>query len=160
MSSIHFNGKTFSSLEEMPASERMMYDQIMQVFVDADKNGIPDIFEGDIVKNVMKYASTSFVVNGRSVESLDHLPPEVRSQVAQAFEKMKTLGLISGDMVQMSAGSQPGADAAAIRPSPPLMQSEPVHSEMSGSIGLLLLLGVIILVLCAGAAAYLFLVAR
>jgi hypothetical protein len=160
MSSIKFNGKTYSSLEEMPAAERMMYDQIMSVFADADKNGIPDIFEGDIVKNVLKFGSTSYVVDGRSMQSLDSLPPEVRSQVAQAFEKMKVMGLISGDIPLMSSGNQPGVDAAAIRPSLPLMQPNPVQSEVSTSRGLLLMLGVIVLVLCAGGAAYLLLLPR
>ncbi len=160
MRNINFNGKTYSSLDEMPAAERMMYDQIMSVFADSDKNGIPDIFEGDIVKNVLKFASTSYVVDGRSMQSLDSLPPEVRSQVAQAFEKMKEMGLISGDIPLMSNGNQPGVDAAAIRPSPPLMQPNPVHSEVSTSRSLLLLLGVIVLVLCAGGAAYLLLLPR
>ena len=157
MSSINFNGKSYSSLEEMPAAERMMYDQIMSVFKDEDKNGVPDIFEGDIVKNVTNFATTSYVVDGRSVQSLEHLPLEVRSNVAQAFEKMKSMGLISGDMPNISVSSQSQADSAAIRPSPPLMQPEPVHSEVSSSRGLLVILGVIILVLCAGAAAYLLL---
>jgi hypothetical protein len=157
MSSINFNGKTYSSLEEMPAAERMMYDQIMAVFKDEDKNGVPDIFEGDIVKNVMNFATTSYVVDGRSVQSLEHLPPEVRSKVAQAFEKMKSMGLLSGDIPSISESGLPRTDAAAIRPSPPLMQPEPIHSEVSGSRGLLVLLGVIVLVLCAGAVAYLLL---
>ena len=50
---ILFNGKTYNSLEEMPAKERQAYEQIRKIFVDANGNGIPDFLEGDIVKNVI-----------------------------------------------------------------------------------------------------------
>ena len=50
---IMFNGKTYNSLEEMPANERMAYEQMQKIFVDANGNGIPDFLEGDIAKNVM-----------------------------------------------------------------------------------------------------------
>ena len=45
---IIFNGKTYNSLEEMPANERQAFEQMQQIFVDANGNGIPDFMEGDI----------------------------------------------------------------------------------------------------------------
>jgi hypothetical protein len=43
---IIFNGQEYSSPEEMPAEVRRAYDQAMgSVLADADRDGIPDIFE-------------------------------------------------------------------------------------------------------------------
>ena len=43
---IVFNGKEYASQEEMPVDVRQAYDQAMgTVLADADRNGIPDIFE-------------------------------------------------------------------------------------------------------------------
>lgn len=44
---IVFNGKEYSSLEEMPAEIRREYERAMAtVLADTDRDGIPDIFEG------------------------------------------------------------------------------------------------------------------
>ncbi len=48
MSKIIFNGKSYDGLEEMPPGEREAYTHIMALFADANQNGIPDIFEGDL----------------------------------------------------------------------------------------------------------------
>ena len=43
---IIFNGREYANADEMPAEARAAYEQAMGVFTDADRNGIPDIFEG------------------------------------------------------------------------------------------------------------------
>ena len=43
---IIFKGREYSNADEMPAEARAAYEQAMSVFTDADRNGIPDIFEG------------------------------------------------------------------------------------------------------------------
>lgn len=45
---IIFNGREYKSADEMPPEARAAYEQAMSVFTDADRNGIPDIFEGKI----------------------------------------------------------------------------------------------------------------
>ncbi len=50
MATIIFNGKTYNSLEEMPANERQTYEQIANMLVDKNGNGIPDFLEGDLVQ--------------------------------------------------------------------------------------------------------------
>lgn len=45
-STIVVNGRTYSSLDEMPPEARAAYQQMMGVFADKDGNGVPDILEG------------------------------------------------------------------------------------------------------------------
>ncbi len=160
MPQIHFNGHTYNSLEEMPATERAMYDQVMKIFTDADKNGIPDIFEGDFVKNAMNFATTSFMVNGQSVQSLEGLPPDVRTKVDQAMKRMREMGLIPEGQPLNAAARTPDWDNQAIRPSMPLMQPGSVHSEIGTSRGLLFALAAIVLLVCAAAVVFLFFLQR
>jgi ribosomal protein S27AE len=42
---ILFNGQKYSGVEEMPAGVRQSYEQAMRVFVDSNRNGIPDFLE-------------------------------------------------------------------------------------------------------------------
>ena len=50
MEIISFNGKTYNSLEEMPADQRAAYEQVMSFMKDENNNGIPDMFEGDVIQ--------------------------------------------------------------------------------------------------------------
>ncbi len=43
---IIFNGREYANADEMPPEARAAYEQAMSVFADADRNGVPDIFEG------------------------------------------------------------------------------------------------------------------
>ena len=49
MPDIHFNGKTYHDIAEMPAMERQAYEQLMAIFKDEDQDGTPDIFQGDVI---------------------------------------------------------------------------------------------------------------
>ena len=81
MATIIFNGKSYNSLEEMPANEKMAYEQMMNIFVDADGNGIPDFLEGDMVKNVMTAVTSNISVNGQMYEGMNELPTDVREKI-------------------------------------------------------------------------------
>lgn len=95
MPTIVFNGKTYNSPDEMPANERQAYEQMMGMFVDQDGNGIPDLLEGDLVKNVLTAHSTMVSVSGKTVSSLDELPPDVRQKVDGAFQMLSSLGILT-----------------------------------------------------------------
>lgn len=99
MATIIFNGKTYNALDEMSTEERQAYEQIANMLVDKNGNGIPDFLEGDIIKNVTSFynAASSINVNGNVYNNLDELPPDVQSKVQNAFVKMADMGLVSKD---------------------------------------------------------------
>lgn len=101
---IIFNGKTYNSLEEMPPNERRAYEQMMNIFVDANGNGIPDFLEGDMVKNVMSAVTSNIHFNGQVYEGLNELPPDVREKIQGAFEKMTELGVVTKTTSPMMMG--------------------------------------------------------
>ena len=43
---ITVNGKTYASVEEMPAEVRQQYERAMSMLPDRDGNGVPDVLEG------------------------------------------------------------------------------------------------------------------
>ena len=98
MATIIFNGKSYNSLEEMPQNEKQAYEQMMEIFVDENGNGVPDFLEGDIVQNVLKQFSTKVVIEGKTVHGLNELPPEMQANVQSAFKKLSQLGVLPGDM--------------------------------------------------------------
>ncbi len=78
---INVNGQSYARWEDVPADVRQ---QLAAVLPDADKNGVPDLFEtGALPQGAV--SSTAIVVNGQSVSSLDQLPPEVRQTLHQVF---------------------------------------------------------------------------
>ncbi len=85
---IIFNGKNYNSLEEMPANERMAYEQMQKIFVDANGNGIPDFLEGDVAKNVMTAFTSVINYDGKVYNTMDELPAEARQKVQDAFAKL------------------------------------------------------------------------
>ncbi len=69
-SGISFNGREYKRLEDMPASERALFDQAMKSL---EKPG-----DGSTV-SVRSFTSSRFIINGREYESPDQMPPEVRA---------------------------------------------------------------------------------
>src|SRR5512147_596328 len=98
MATIIFNGKTYNDINDMPADERQVFEQMSQMFVDKNGNGIPDFLEGDIVKNVITARSTqaNINVNGRTYNSFNELPPEMRQHVDGAFKMLSKMGFLDG----------------------------------------------------------------
>ena len=65
---INVNGQNYSRWEDVPAEVRQ---QLAATLPDADKNGVPDLFEGNLgglPADVQTFASTSIVVNGQQVQ--------------------------------------------------------------------------------------------
>jgi hypothetical protein len=98
---IVIDGKTYNSVDEMPEDVRRTYEEAMRgvgefspagmpgtgndlknIFADKNNNGIPDVFEGSQSINI---GGMKFVVDGRTYNSLDQLPPEARAKYEQAM---------------------------------------------------------------------------
>jgi hypothetical protein len=172
MSIVSFNGKTYNSLEEMPADQRAAYERVMAFLKDENHNGIPDMFEGDAIQKMVKLAANSrVVINGQEMKSLDSLPPEARAKFDQAMQRLSQLGISLPTGQQMPGIlSQPAGQSAtpqiapaepAFPQSPSIIQSSPsaISEETGSRTGVLLLavLGVVLLCALAAAAGYLFL---
>jgi hypothetical protein len=154
---IIFNGKSYNSLEEMPANEREAYESMFNIFKDANGNGIPDFLEGDIAKNVTTAFANVVNYNGQVYGNLDELPPEAREKVKAAFVKLNNLGLIAGTPMGAAAQPKPPAFEPAFKSSKPLLQQEPAFEE-SGNKNWIIILGFLgLTLLCAAAfAVYMF----
>jgi len=131
MPQIHFNGKTYNDLAEMPATEREMDEQLMSIMQDEDGNGVPDILEGDVVSNIIEVVKKSGVDSG-GITALEQMSPEMRARISKGVAKLQEFGLLSG-MPDLSHVSQmPTWEDTEIRPSKPIIQSPSVIQEDSG----------------------------
>ena len=160
MPKIHFNGKTYNDLAEMPATEREAYDQLMGIFKDEDQDGTPDIFQGDVVGNIIEVVKkTSGDPEGAA--ALERMSPAMRARISKGVAKLYELGLISGtpDLPEewpfSSSGEAPSWEDAEIRPSKPIIQSPSAIQEDSGSRVRVLIILALMLALCVfGVAVY------
>lgn len=125
MPSVIFNGKTYNSIEDMPADERKAYEQVSQILVDKNGNGIPDLLEGDMAQNVLAAHSTGMhvTVNGKVYRTLEDLPPDLRQSVDGAFKVLSSMGILP---------SQSEAKPSQANP-PPQTGSKPFLSTPSSS---------------------------
>ena len=161
MSILSFNGKTYNSLEEMPADQRAAYEQVMAFMKDENNNGIPDMFEGDVVQKMIGLAAnTRIIVNGQEMQGLEALPPEAREKFDNAMQMLGRLGILPAGTQEMLGTSfqsapQISTSEPAFARSPSIIQSTPsAISEDTGSRTAVILLAVLgILVLCAVTAA-------
>lgn len=103
MATITFNGKTYNSIEEMPALERQAFEQLSSMFVDKNGNGIPDFLEGDLASNVITAFTSNVNINGKTYNNANELPDDMRQRVQGAFEKMAELGLVTKTSSPMMA---------------------------------------------------------
>ncbi|MBX3036314.1 MAG: hypothetical protein KF758_05310 [Anaerolineales bacterium] len=102
MPQIHFNGKTYNSLEEMPLEMRQAYQQIADMMIDKNGNGIPDFLEGDIVKNISNIYTTASTINfnGNTYDNFNQLPTDVQAKVSTAFNQMAGMGIVSQETAE------------------------------------------------------------
>jgi RNase P/RNase MRP subunit p29 len=82
---IVFNGREYSSADDMPPDVREAFERTMRLTADSDRNGVPDVFEGRD-GNVTSVTRQKIVVNGREYGSVEEMPPDVR----QAYERMRS----------------------------------------------------------------------
>lgn len=156
MATIIFNGKSYNSLEEMPPNEKDAYEQMMEIFVDANGNGVPDFLEGDIVQNVLRQYSTKVVVENKTIHGLGDLPPEMQQNVQVAFKRLTQLGVLPKDMPIMNAAEAIQGGQGPLIKSRPFVSREfsPAIQEEKGSNFLLWALAGVVLLFCLAAAAF------
>ncbi len=130
MATISFNGKTYNSLEEMPADQRAAYEQVMAFMKDENNNGIPDLFEGDVIQKMLGLANTRVVVNGQEVQTLDSLPPEARAKFEKAMTKLSQLGVLPQG-AQGFPSQTPFQSAPQITSREPIFQQSPAFTQSS-----------------------------
>ena len=84
------NGQNYDTWEDVPAEVRQ---QLAATLPDADKNGVPDLFEGNLsglpqgsqTLGGQTFSSASIMVNGKTVSSASDLPPEIQEQLQKAL---------------------------------------------------------------------------
>jgi len=141
---IVIDGKRYKSVDEMPADIRQKYESAMQglnknqnglpdmlensnPFGDKNQNGIPDTFEG-LVSNGM--SSTRIIADGKTYNSLDELPPEIRAKYEQAMSSMDANrngvpDFIEG-MLNVPMPTTKSASPGFGTPNPPTVSSKPI----------------------------------
>jgi hypothetical protein len=101
---ININGQSYTTWEDVPEDIRK---QVAAKLPDANQNGVPDVFEGDLssLANLANAQTTftSISVDGQPVSSLGQLPPEVQEMLRN------TLGIVQPGSV---AAPPPGTPAA------------------------------------------------
>ncbi len=164
MPKIQFNGKTYNDLAEMPATERQAYEQLMAAFKDENQDGIPDIFQGDVVSNIVKAAtSSSYVVDGKHVSGLSQMTQEQRIKLEKGMSMLKKMGVISEmpDFESKLHPSHPEAmpvwDDTEIRASKPLRRQKSAIQMDGGGSRVLLIAFVVFGLLVCGAGVVFFL---
>jgi len=128
MEIISFNGKTYNSLEEMPADQRAAYEQVMSFMKDENHNGIPDMFEGDAIQKMIGMASTRIMVNGQEMQGMESLSPEARAKFDKAMQKLSQLGILPS--ATSGASETQGFPSPA---TPQIAPSEPVFTQSPSS---------------------------
>ncbi|MCP4143465.1 MAG: hypothetical protein GY755_24795 [Chloroflexi bacterium] len=164
MPKIQFNGKTYNDIAEMPASERQAYNQLMTHFKDENKDGIPDIFQGDVVSNIVEaFASTNLVVDGKRVGGFKNLTQEQRIKLENAMGMLKKLGIIS-ELPNLDGGFHPSHpeampvwDDAELRASKPLFQQNSTIQEDRGGARVAIILAAFVSLMVCGVAVFFFL---
>ncbi len=165
MPQITFNGKVYNDLAEMPASERQAYEQIMGHFKDENQDGIPDIFQGDVVSNIVEaIASTDFVVDGKQVGGFKNLTQEQRLKLEKGMSILQKMGIIK-EMPNLDGGihaphptAMPVWDDAELRASKPLIQQKSaIQEDRGGSRLAIILVALVSLLVCGAGVAFYFL---
>src|SRR4051794_4033317 len=115
---INVNGQNYERWEDVPAEVRQ---QLAATLPDADKNGIPDLFEtGALPPGAQTFTSASIVVDGKTVQSASDLPPELQQKLQQALVMLgpmlggtaPTSGVVAGPTPPPVPGATPPAPLA------------------------------------------------
>ena len=160
---ITFNGKTYRSLEDMPPEVRQAYESLIQIMADQNQNGVPDLFEGQLSRQVRSTRTTNIVYNGQSYNNLNELPPEARAKYEAFMGQWDTDHNGLPDFAEkLMGGSAPTpANPPSSRPmqepafsqSPSIPVSPTIEPEPTGlSFGILA--AMLLFVLCLGAVAF------
>ncbi len=89
---ITYNGKSYSSIEEMPEEVRESYRKLIAM-LDKDGNGVPDMLEGKgiagkLLRGLITTMGTkeSIVIDGKPIGSISDLPPQLQEIAAQLLQ--------------------------------------------------------------------------
>jgi hypothetical protein len=126
---INVNGQNYSRWEDVPAEVRQ---QLAATLPDADKNGVPDLFEsnlGGLPAGAQTFASTSILVNGQPVQSAADLPPEMQAKLQQA---LGMLGPMFGTATTPATQPAPGAPAVPTAVPPNASPLQPGQVMLNG----------------------------
>ena len=171
---IVIDGKTYSSVDEMPPAVRKKYELAIQALTDANGNHIPDALENilfdkdkdgmpDVLKDpgVQTHVTShiKIMVNGQEYNGIENLPPEIRTKYETAMSKLDTNKNGVPDFVEgmLNASNQnqpiPASTGFTIE-SPPYSEPIPVSPAIAPdtSNGLMIVLaGLFIFLLCVAA---------
>jgi hypothetical protein len=81
---IIFNGREYAGPEAMPADVRKAYQELLDQLQDKDKDGIPDVLQGEGATNALGILQTSVTFNGRTVDDVAGLPVPIRRLLENA----------------------------------------------------------------------------
>ena len=174
---IVIDGKTYHSLNEMPADVRARYEQALRSLKDQDGNRVPDALEGNnlladanrdgvpgliestegapLVTNRLKV-----LVDGQEYNSLDDLPPEVRARYELAMGALDANRNGIPDFVEGMVGTHSGMSHVANNqtnhtlhhaPRTPMPVSPVITPDTSNG-WMFALIGAFLLFLCAAGA--------
>jgi hypothetical protein len=137
------DGKTYHSVDEMPAEIRQKYEEAMRSLGDANNNQIPDAFETinlfgdrdkngapDVLENIAAgqaaVSSMKIVIDGKEFNGIENLPPEARAKYEESMGKLDANRNGIPDFVEGMFGTsnQTSNNAVSVgveepRPSPP-----------------------------------------
>jgi len=153
-----FNGKTYNSIEEMPANERQAFEKVSALLADKNGNGIPDFLEGDIAQKVLTAYSGNITINGQEYHSLEELPNDTKDRIRSAFGMLAKMGLVSPEstsatVTQVQSVHVEPKQTAVSKPFAPA-QTPSVMEEDRGSNIFVLVIGVVVLCFVLAVAAF------
>jgi hypothetical protein len=88
----------------MPPEVRQAYERLLGELGDKDKDGIPDIVQHAGKTNVLGITKTSFTINGKTYDSVDQMPAEVKALYDKAMAQAGAAG--SGISASLSPGGK------------------------------------------------------
>lgn len=147
---ITFNGRDYDSPEAMPPEVRAAYDRAVEML----KNGGKGSGTNPRI-NIKMSTNVRFVHDGKTYNSLDEMPPEVRAKYATAMHQIDRDDNGVPDILEAGSSSRTDAKPSPIRPSPfepppslvpPSLQTPVIQPDRS-SVRLIAIAGLIILLL-------------
>ena len=150
---IRFNGTEYDSPDEMPPAARAAYDKALELAAQGKSGGL---IGGHVKVNVS--TKVRFVSDGKTYDSPDQMPPDIRAKYDKAMEQFDKDHNGIPDILEGTNGL-PAADSASSTNDPfasmesswqPLVPSQPVITpDAPINRALLLVAGIAILVLLA-----------
>lgn len=81
---IIFRGIEYSDVEDMPPDVRSAYEEFASLLGDADRDGIPDMLQGQDDSIVRIERNSRIFLNGKEYQNIDDLPQEIRETLEHA----------------------------------------------------------------------------